>query len=207
MAYNAKLFSTRKGEFMSPFDPFATNADRTIPVNTPTPVDGQVVLREYDPAWSGLFAAEATIVKQALVEKALLVEHIGSTAVPGLVAKPCIDILLAVADSAEEDAYLPQLDAAGFVLRMRHPDWNEHRVFKSERINVNLHVWSIGSAEIERHLAFRDWLRTHPRDRDAYAGAKREIAAGQLATMSDYADAKNDIVARITQRMRADTEH
>ncbi len=191
---------------MSTFDPFSPNADRTVPVNTPTPVDGEVVLIEYDPRWEQMYAAEAAIVKQALGEKALLVEHIGSTAVPGLVAKPCIDILLAVADSADEDAYLPELDAAGFVLRMRHPDWNEHRVFKSERINVNLHVWSIGSTEIERHLAFRDWLRAHPDDRDAYGDTKRQIAAGHIGTMSDYADMKNEIVAQITARMRADTD-
>ena len=188
---------------MSTFDPFAPNADRSIPVNTPTPVDGEVVLVDYDPAWVQMYEAEAAIVKRALGEKASLVEHIGSTAVPGLSAKPCIDILLAVADSADEDAYLPQLDAAGFVLRMRHPDWNEHRVFKSERINVNLHVWSIGSTEIERHLTFRDWLRTHPDDRDAYADAKRRIAAGHIGTMSDYAEMKNEIVAQITARMQA----
>lgn len=191
---------------MSPFDPFAPNADRSVPVNTPTPVDGQVVLLEYDPAWEQMYEAEAAIVKHALEEKALMVEHIGSTAVPGLIAKPCIDILLAVADSADEDAYLPQLDTAGFVLRMRHPDWNEHRVFKSERINVNLHVWSIGSSEIDRHLAFRDWLRAHPDDRDAYADAKRRIAAGHVATMSDYAAMKDEIVAEITRRMAADTD-
>jgi GrpB-like predicted nucleotidyltransferase (UPF0157 family) len=164
-----------------------------------------VVLVEYDPAWVQMYEAEAAIVKQALGAKAILVEHIGSTAVPGLIAKPCIDILLAVADSADEDAYQPQLDAAGFVLRMRHPDWNEHRVFKSERINVNLHVWSTGSAEIDRHLAFRDWLRTHPDDRDAYAAAKRQIASGHIATMNDYAGMKDEIVAEITRRMGADS--
>ena len=188
---------------MSTFDPFAPNADRTVPVNTPTPVDGQVVLVAYDPTWIQMYEAEAAIIRRALGAKALLVEHIGSTAVPGLIAKPCIDILLAVADSADEAAYVPQLDAAGFVLRMRHPEWNEHRVFKSERINVNLHVWSMGSAEIERHLAFRDWLRTHPDDRDAYADAKRRIAAGHIGTMSDYAEMKTGIVAQITTRMQA----
>ena len=125
---------------------------------------------------------------------------------PGLVAKPCIDMLLAVADSADEESYLPQLDAAGFVLRMRHPEWNEHRVFKGERINVNLHVWSIGSPEIDRHLAFRDWLRTHPDDRDAYADAKRAIAEGHVATMSDYASQKDAIVAEITARMQDGTD-
>lgn len=190
---------------MPTFDPFATNADRSVPVNTPTPVDGQVVLVDYDPAWPGMYEAEAAIVRAALGEKVLLLEHIGSTAVPGLAAKPCIDMLLAVADSANEDSYLPHLDAAGFVLRMRHPEWNEHRVFKGERINVNLHVWSMGSPEIARHIAFRDWLRSHPDDRDAYADAKRQIAAGHIATMSEYASQKDAIVAEITARMHDGT--
>ncbi len=188
---------------MSTFDPFDTNADRTVPINTPTPVNGRVVLVEYDPAWPAMFEAEAAVVREALGDDALLLEHIGSTAVPGLIAKPCIDMLLAVADSADEDDYVPRLDAAGFVLRMRHPEWNEHRVFKSKRINVNLHVWSVGAPEIDRHLAFRDWLRSHTEDRDAYAAAKRRIAAGHVATMSDYAAQKDAIVAEITRHMVA----
>lgn len=182
---------------MSTFDPFAPNADRSIPVNTPTPLDGPVVLLTYDPQWAAMFASEAAIIREALGERALVLEHIGSTAVPGLSAKPCIDILLAVEVSADEDAYLPALDAAGFVLRMRHPDWHEHRVFKSERINVNLHVWSNGSSEIERHITFRDWLREHPEDRDLYAAAKQRIASGHLQTMTEYADAKNEVVKAI----------
>lgn len=186
---------------MPEFDPFSPNADRSIPVNTPTPVEGQVVLVPYDPQWPAMFASEAAIIHKALGERALLVEHMGSTAVPGLIAKPCIDILLAVADSADEDAYLPELDAAGFVLRIRQPDWNEHRVFKSERINVNLHVWSIDSPEVDRHLRFRDWLRTHPEDRDLYAAAKRQIAAGNHSTMPEYAEAKNDVVREIQSRI------
>lgn len=186
---------------MPEFDPFSPNADRSIPVNTPTPVEGQVVLVPYDPQWPAMFASEAGIIHQALGKRALLVEHMGSTAVPGLIAKPCIDILLAVADSADEDAYLPELDAAGFVLRIRQPDWNEHRVFKSERINVNLHVWSIDSPEVDRHLRFRDWLRTHSKDRDLYAAAKRQIAAGNHSTMPEYAEAKNDVVREIQSRI------
>lgn len=191
---------------MPPFNPYDPNADRTIPVNTPTPIDGQVVLVEYDNNWPAMFEQEATHIRTALGSKAVVIEHIGSTSVPGLIAKPCIDIVLGVRDSADEDSYLPQLDAAGFVLRIRQPDWNEHRVFKSERINVNLHVWSAHSPEISRHLAFRDWLRSHPEDRDAYAQAKRSLAAQGFETMTAYADAKNDIVDQITRNIRADTK-
>ena len=188
---------------MAQYDPFAPNADRSIPVNTPTRIDGEVILLPYDPQWVAMYESEAAIIREALGEKALLIEHIGSTSVPGLIAKPCIDIALAVADSAKEDAYVPELDAAGFVLRLRHPDWNEHRVFKSERINVNLHVWSAGHSEIDRHIRFRDWLRTHPEDLELYANAKRGIAAGNHATMADYADAKNEVVLRIQGRIDA----
>lgn len=188
---------------MANYDPFAPNADRSIPVGTPTPVDGPVILLPYDPEWAEMYEREAAFIREALGEKVLVLEHIGSTAVPGLSAKPCIDILLGVEDSADENAYVPQLDAAGFVLRLRHPDWNEHRVLKSERINVNLHVWSAGHSEIDRHLQFRDWLRTHPEDRDAYNNAKLQIAAGDFATMPDYAEAKNEIVAEIQARIDA----
>lgn len=188
---------------MSAFDPYDPNADRSIPINTPTPIDGQVMLVEYDDHWPAMFEQEAAFVRDALGEKALLVEHIGSTSVPGLIAKPCIDMVLGVPNSADEDAYWPQLDATGFVLRIRQPDWNEHRVFKSERINVNLHVWSADSPEITRHLEFRDWLRSHPADRESYAEAKRQLAAGGFRTMPEYADAKNTIVDQITRKIHA----
>lgn len=190
---------------MSSYDPFAPNADRSIPVNTDTPISGPVILLPYDPKWSEMYEGEASIIREALGKKALVLEHIGSTSVPGLIAKPCIDILLGVVDSADEEDYAPQLDAAGFVLRRREPDWHEHRVFKSERINVNLHVWSAGHSEIARHIAFRDWLRTHPEDRDAYAAAKQRIAQGSFDHMNQYADAKDEIVREIHERINAET--
>lgn len=188
---------------MASYDPFAPNADRSIPVNTDTPLKGPVILLPYDPKWAEMYESEAAIIREALGEKALVLEHIGSTSVPGLIAKPCIDILLGVADSADEDAYAPQLDAAGFVLRRREPDWHEHRVFKSERINVNLHVFSAGHSEINRHISFRDWLRTHPEDRDAYANAKQRIAQGSFEHMNQYASAKDEIVRQIQARIDA----
>lgn len=188
---------------MSPFNPFDTNADPTTPINTPTPIDGQVVLVEYDENWPAIYASEAAHIRAALGDKVLALEHIGSTSVPGLIAKPCIDILLGVEDSADEDTYVPELEAEGFVLRLRHPDWNEHRAFKSVRTNVNLHVWSADSSEIDRHIAFRDWLRTHEDDRKLYANTKRRLAAEQFETMSDYANAKDEVVQQIQTRINA----
>ncbi len=85
---------------------------------------------EYDPAWPCLFEREAQRIRGALGERALMVEHVGSTSVPGLAAKPIIDILLVVADSADEASYVPDLEAVGYVLRIREPEWHQHRVFK-----------------------------------------------------------------------------
>lgn len=185
----------------SSYDPYAPNADPSQPVNTRTAINGQVIIVDYDDAWPGMYQREETRIRAALGDRALQIEHIGSTAVPGLPAKPCIDILLAVADSADEPAYVPDLEAAGYVLRIREPDWHEHRVFKGRQINLNLHVWTIGDPEIDRHLGFRDWLRTHSDDRDRYATTKRLLGSQQWETMQDYADAKDAIVAEIHGRM------
>jgi GrpB-like predicted nucleotidyltransferase (UPF0157 family) len=183
------------------YDPYATNADPSVPINTPTPIDGQVILVDYDPGWPEMYAQEEARIRIALGDRALRIEHMGSTSVPGLCAKPCIDIMLAVTNSADEGAYVPGLEAAGYVLRRREPDWHEHRVFKGPEINVNLHVWTAGDAIIDTHIAFRDWLRTHPADRDLYADTKRALASKHWRTISEYADAKDDIVREIEQHM------
>jgi GrpB-like predicted nucleotidyltransferase (UPF0157 family) len=185
-----------------PYDPHSPNADPP-PINTPTPIDGQVTLVEYDPAWPSMFGRQADRIRAALGDRALSIEHVGSTSVPGLVAKPCIDILLAVADAGDDDAYVPDLQKAGYVLRHREILHGEpHRVFKAADMNVNLHVLSHGSAESARMLGFRDWLRAHPEDAARYAATKRELAARHWGTMQDYADAKDDIVRKISDRMR-----
>jgi GrpB-like predicted nucleotidyltransferase (UPF0157 family) len=122
--------------------------------------------------------------------------------VPGLCAKPCIDILLVVADSADELSYVHDLENAGYALRRREPEWHEHRVFKGRDINLNLHVWTFGNAIIDKHIAFRDWLRSHPEDRDRYAEEKRYLASMHWETLNDYADAKDDIVREIERRIK-----
>ena len=145
-------------------------------------------------------------IRAALGDRALQVEHIGSTSVPELIAKPCIDICLVVADAGDDDAYVPDLQRAGYVLRHREIFHGEpHRVFKASDMNINLHVHSQESAEAAREIAFRDWLRTHPEDRDRYAAAKRRIASQRWQYMQDYADAKDGIVAEIGARIREAT--
>jgi GrpB-like predicted nucleotidyltransferase (UPF0157 family) len=139
-------------------------------------------------------------IREALSDRVLQLEHVGSTSVLGLSAKPIIDMLLAVADSANEAAYVPLLERAGFVLRIREPDWFEHRLLKSPEVDANLHVFSVGCSEIDRMLAFRDWLRGHEDDRLLYERTKRELAARTWRHVQHYADAKSDVVRTIMAR-------
>src|SRR5205823_5394602 len=137
-----------------------------------------------------------------LEERVLLIEHVGSTSVPGLAAKPRIDTLLVVAASADEPAYVPALEAAGYVLHIREPDWYEHREFKGPDTDVNLHVFSPGCPEIERMLLFRDWLCSNAADRQLYERTKRELARLDWKYTQNYADAKTTVVEEILVRAR-----
>ena len=159
-----------------------------------------ILLVDYDPAWPGLFERENSRIRAALGERVVQLEHTGSTSVPGLAAKPCIDMTLVVPDSSDEVSYVSALEAAGYVLVIREPDWYEHRVFKGPDTNVNLHVFSPGCQEIERMVGFRDWLRTHDEDRDLYERTKRELATREWKFVQNYADAKTDVVEEIVAR-------
>lgn len=163
----------------------------------------QIVLVDYDPEWPVLFEREERRIRAALGGRALLVEHAGSTSVPGLPAKPIVDIVLVVSDSSDEGAYVPALEAAGYVLRIREPDWFEHRLFKGPDTNVNVHTFSEGCEEVERMILFRDWLREHEDDRAIYERAKRELAAREWKYVQNYADAKSEIVREILARASA----
>lgn len=166
------------------------------------PHNDTVYLAPYDPQWPAQFAHLAGLVRAALGDDVLLLEHVGSTSVPGLAAKPVIDVVLAVADSSDEAAYVPRLEAQGFTLRIREPEWYEHRLLKAPGIKGNLHVFSQGCPEIAQMLLFRDWLRSHPGDRRRYEGAKRELAARTWRYTQNYADAKSAIVQEILARAR-----
>jgi GrpB-like predicted nucleotidyltransferase (UPF0157 family) len=173
---------------------------RAVTIGEVKPLGKPVDLVDYDAAWSALFEREAEQIRAALGERAQILEHTGSTSVPGLAAKPIIDITLAVPDSADEDAYVPLLEKAGYVLRIREPDWYEHRVLKGQDPMVNLHVFSEGCPEIDRMLRFRDRLRTNTADRELYERTKRNLAAGKWEYMQDYADAKTAVVEEIIAR-------
>ena len=169
-------------------------------IEEPPRVDGPISLVEYDPAWPVTFEAGAARIRSALGRTAALIEHAGSTAVPGLAAKPIIDIVLGVPNSTDEGAYVPPLEAVGYRLVIREPGWYEHRLLKGTDPAVNVHVFSIGCEEIEAMLRFRDRLRHHPGDLELYLRTKRQLAARTWTYVQDYADAKSEVIREIRER-------
>ena len=151
----------------------------------------------YDPSWPARFEQERRRILEALGPAARRVDHIGSTAVEGLCAKPIVDIDVSVPDPADEDDYLPALERAGYRLRVREP---EHRMLRTSARDVHVHICRAGSPWERRHLLFRDWLRANAADRDLYAAVKTELAARVWAATNDYADAKTGVIEEIMQR-------
>lgn len=149
----------------------------------------------YDPDWPKRYDHHSAVVSRALGDILGAIHHVGSTSVPGLAAKPIIDILVVVPDSSNEISYLPALEAAGYLLRVREPDWYEHRMLRTPTKDVHIHVFSPNSPEISRNLVFRDRLRCHPADRQRYEDTKRRLAALSWEDMNAYADAKSDVMA------------
>lgn len=147
----------------------------------------------------------------ALGVRALRVEHVGSTAVPGLPAKPILDLDLTVADPSDERVWLPQLEAAGFTLTVREPWWHEHRLLRlgpttAESpapvgdLTVFLHVFGPDSPELIKHVVFRNWLRANSADRDRYAAAKRRAAERPAISMTQYNTRKAPVIREIYRR-------
>jgi GrpB-like predicted nucleotidyltransferase (UPF0157 family) len=176
-------------------------------IGEPSRADGPIHLADYDPEWPARYEREAARIRSLLGDRVRLLEHVGSTSIPGIAAKPIIDIDLAVPDSAHERAYVPDLEADGYVLRGREPAWFEHRFLQRPDRSVNLHVFSAGSPEIDRMLAFRDRLRTNDDERRLYEAAKRELAARHWIYVQDYADAKGEVVEGIIARALASGGH
>jgi GrpB-like predicted nucleotidyltransferase (UPF0157 family) len=159
-----------------------------------------VVIVDPDPAWPERFARERLRIGEAIGEVACPVAHIGSTAVPGLAAKPIVDILVVledVEDVEDESAYLPQLERAGYTLRVREPG---HRMFRTPQRDVHVHIWGQDDPEVGRHLAFRDRLRASAEDREAYERLKRKLAQQNWDDTNHYAQAKGPLVEEILTR-------
>jgi GrpB-like predicted nucleotidyltransferase (UPF0157 family) len=156
-----------------------------------------IVIVAYDADWPRRFEIERHRITVALGRRAITVDHIGSTSVPGLPAKPIIDVDLAVADVDDEAAYLPDLLAAGYELRVREPG---HRMVRPPQQDVHVHVTTAGTDRVRRDLRFRDRLRADAADRDAYAALKRRLARRDWPDMNAYAEAKGDLIAEILAR-------
>ena len=170
------------------------------------PHNSTIFLAEYTSEWQTLFNREAKRIRGILRDKALQIEHVGSTSVPGLCAKPIIDMILVVADSADEATYVYDLETAGYTLRIREADWFEHRLLKGPDTDINLHVFSEGTTEIDRMILFRDWLRMNSEDRELYARTKQDLARQTWKHVQHYADAKTTIVQKIIARALASNQ-
>lgn len=158
---------------------------------------------EPDPAWPQWYDELAARIRDALGWRVLQLEHVGSTSVAGLPAKPIIDIDLTVADPADEASYVPPLERAGFELRVREPWWYEHRMLRANEPTCNLHVFGYDCPEPVRVRLFRDWLRGNTDDRELYASTKRDAAAAANAAgehMMQYNARKEQVMREIYQR-------
>ena len=176
----------------------------SVSVRGSPPQYQEIVIADYDPDWPRWFEQAAERIGSALGDKVLRLDHVGSTAVPGLPAKPLIDINLVVDDTTDEDAYVPPLEAIGYELRVREPDWYQHRLLRGHDPPVNLHVFPPNCEELPRMLRFRDHLRANEADRELYARTKRELAAQEWKYVQNYADAKSAVVQDILSRAGAD---
>jgi GrpB-like predicted nucleotidyltransferase (UPF0157 family) len=163
-----------------------------------------VALSPYDPAWPAWYEAEATKIRAALGDGAIVLEHVGSTSIPGMPAKPIIDVVLGVASSADEATYVPALEAQGYRLHIREPEWHEHRLLKGAEPVVNLHVFTAGSPEIVRMIALRDRCRTYPEELALYQQTKQTLAARTWRYVQHYANAKAEVVEAIIGRALAE---
>lgn len=174
------------------------------------PAPSAIEVVAYDPRWPVQADAVRQRIAHALGTRAIRVEHVGSTAVPGLAAKPVLDLDLTVADPADERVWLPPLEAAGFVLTVREPWWHQHRLLRAgadarDRAGasgppVNLHVFGPDSPELVKHVVFRDWLRADAADRARYADVKREAARHPGQLVMEYNARKQAVVIEIYQR-------
>lgn len=180
--------------------PLPPGADPWLPGAAPAT---GVEVADPDPGWPALYGELAGQIREALGWRVLGLEHVGSTSVPGLAAKPVIDIDLTVADPGREQAYVPALEAIGFALVIREPWWYGHRVLTTDEPRCNLHVFGFDSPEPLRHRIFRDWLRGNPAERDQYAIAKRQAAAAANAAaehVMQYNARKQQVIREIYHR-------
>jgi len=168
------------------------------------PTPGPIGVVPYDAGWPGAYERVAAHVRAALGDRVLDLEHVGSTSVPGRAAKPVVDVDPTVADPADEDAYVPVLEAAGFRLVIRERGWHQHRCLTGDDPRTNLHVWGPDCPEVVRHRLFRDWLREHPDDLALYRDTKLAAAAAATASgehVMSYNKRKEPVIRDIYDRL------
>lgn len=189
--------------------PYAVPTDAEIAAARVLPAPAErVEVVAPDPGWAAAFERVREQIGAALGARALAITHVGSTSVPGLAAKPVIDVDLIVADARDEAAYLPALESAGFVLRIREPEWHEHRLVRGAEPVANVHIWSPDCPEPARHRMFRDWLRADDDDRRAYGELKLALAHQGFEDVMHYNNAKSALIYDIYERaFAADPAH
>jgi len=160
----------------------------------------EVGLHSYDPRWVGIYLDHRRRILDALPEGAVEVEHIGSTSVPGLAAKPIIDIVVTVEDVTAEEDYLDALVAAGYELRVREPG---HRLVRTPARDTHVHLFERGDPAVDDYLLLRDHLRADADDRALYEDTKRTLLGRRWDDMNEYADAKTEVILAIMARARA----
>lgn len=166
----------------------------------------EIVIVDYDPIWPNKFLEHKKKIEVALKDSFILIEHIGSTSVPQLAAKPIIDIIIVVEDSSNEATYLPTLLDASYVLRVREPEWHQHRMVRTPERDVHAHIFSLGCPEIKRQIAFRNRLRQIDGERLLYESVKRQLAKQDWTDMNAYASAKAEVVEQITARALSESD-
>lgn len=161
----------------------------------------RVGIVRYRDEWVREFEEHRGRIMAALGERAIAVEHIGSTSVPGLAAKPIVDIVVAVADVTDERAYLEPLLESGYVLRVREPG---HRLVRTSERDVHVHVYRDGDPAVDAYLLLRDRLRTHAGDRALYESVKEHLMTRAWDDMNAYSEAKTEVIQGILDRARGD---
>lgn len=163
----------------------------------------EIGLHDPDERWPRTYLEHRRRILDALGAASVDIEHIGSTSVPGLAAKPIVDLVVAVDDITAEEDYLDPLLEAGYVLRVREPG---HRLVRTPERDVHVHLYERGDPAVAEYLLLRDHLRADTGDRALYERTKRELIGRRWDDMNDYADAKTDVIREITARARAARE-
>ncbi|MGE5227394.1 MAG: GrpB family protein, partial [Planctomycetaceae bacterium] len=157
---------------------------------------------DHDHTWAARFEEEAARVREALGDQVVRIDHVGSTSVPGLAAKPTVDIQVSLRSLEPREAYVPALTALGYRCLV-DPIGPDHE-YASRDVDgarsFHLHLTTPGSDWERRHLAFRDWLRAHPEDADAYAALKRDLATALPNDLHTYTERKGELIRAIEER-------